>query len=304
LQKMATKLQEIEQDRKGTDSALRTMIDRVARDQSTLQTETSRLVQALRAPSGRGQWGEMQLKRVLDMAGMQEGVDYERQASGQGVRPDVVIRLPGKQNLVIDAKTPMSAYLDACREGISEDERGLLMRKHAEQVRSHIKILGSKDYIAQFETPDFIVMFLPDENFHRAALDYDASLLEFGLDYKVILATPTTLIALLRAVAYGLRQEKLSQNAQSVLKLSDELYKRVGTFMSHFEKLQRGLNSAVGCFNLAAGSLERQVMSTVRKMQDLSGQQKITDTMPVPTIEQLARPLAMSVTEVVEPQEV
>lgn len=278
LKTMDEKLAHLETARVKAYAELETHIQGMTADQTKLRQETSTLVQALRSPSTRGQWGEMQLKRCLEMAGMIEGVHFEQQVTANnGQRPDVIVKLSGGQCLVIDSKAPLEGYLDAIKEGISEDDRRVGLERHARHVRTHIKQLGSKSYWEQFDTPEFVVMFLPGESYFSAALEIDPSLIESGVDQKVIPASPTTLISLLKAVMYGWRQEQLAENAREISELGSELYKSLSTFSGHVQKVGRGLSGAMNSYNDAIGSLERNVLPKARKFDELEVSSQIKD---------------------------
>ncbi|MGB0775413.1 MAG: DNA recombination protein RmuC, partial [Akkermansiaceae bacterium] len=274
LEKVQHQITESEKLRASDKASLKEQIVHIAEANHGLQKETHKLVKALRQPTGRGQWGEMQLKRVVEMAGMQEHCDFETQASttdddGKRLRPDLIVKLPGGQQIVVDSKAPMDAYLDAI-EAEDEGQRETAMARHAAQVRTHIQQLSSKKYQEQFEsTPEFVVLFLPSEAFFSAALSQDSSLIEKGVDQGVILSTPTTLIALLRAVAFGWRQEALAENAREISSVGRELYSRIGTFAGHVQKMGRSLNTAVADYNKTVGSLETRILTGAKKLEAL-----------------------------------
>jgi DNA recombination protein RmuC len=296
LSKMDMHLKSVEKDRTGAYEGLKQQVTSLIETQKELRSETGQLVKALRTPSARGRWGEMQLKRVVEMAGMLSHCDFSEQTSTESeegrLRPDMIVRLPGEKVIVVDAKTPLAAYLDSL-ETDDEAIRKKALERHTRHIREHMKQLGSKSYWSQFEeSPEFVVMFLPGENFFSAALEVDPALIEIGTENGVILATPTTLIALLRAVAYGWRQESLADNARQISNLGQDLYKRLGDMNGHLDNLGAHIGRSVDAYNKTIGTFESRVLVSARKFEEMKvsdDKKKITKSSD---IEKLPRKVA------------
>lgn len=273
LGKMDEQIRAIEKARGEAYGALSQQVESLVRMQGELRSETSNLVKALRAPAVRGRWGEIQLKRVVELAGMMNQCDFFEQHTVQGgegkLRPDLCIRLPGGKNIIVDAKAPLLAYLESL-EAPTEEARCAKLRDHARQVRDHMGKLAAKAYWDYLKpTPEFVVLFLPGETFFSAALEQDPSLIEQGVGEKVILATPTTLISLLKAVAYGWRQEQIADNTERICQLGQELYERLAVTAGHVANVGSALKTSVDRYNQAVGSLESRVLISARRFKDL-----------------------------------
>jgi len=295
LNKVDAQIQQMEVARGDAYGELRAQVQSLITTQKELQSQTGNLVQALRTPNVRGRWGEIQLRRVVEIAGMLSYCDFTEQESvttetGR-LRPDLVVKLPGGKNVVVDAKTPLQAFLDAF-ETTDEEARRACLANHARQVRDHMKTLAGKNYWEQFDpTPEFVVMFLPGETFFSAALEQDSSLIEQGVLSRVIPASPTTLIALLKAVNYGWNQEKLARNAQQISALGKELHDRLRLLAGHITQVGTGLDRAVESYNKAVGSLESRVLVSARKFAELGT--SVADDIPeLEPIETTARALS------------
>jgi DNA recombination protein RmuC len=295
LTKVDEKIQQMEVARGDAYGALRAQVQSLITTQKELQSETGNLVRALRTPNVRGRWGEIQLRRVVEIAGMLSYCDFSEQESVNTetgrLRPDLVVKLPGGKHVVVDAKTPLQAFLDAF-ETTDEDARRVCLANHARQVRDHMNTLSGKKYWEQFDaTPEFVVMFLPGETFFSAALEQDSSLIEHGVLNRVIPASPTTLIALLKAINYGWNQEKLARNAKQISDLGKELHDRLRNLAQHISSVGTGLDRAVECYNKAVGSLESRVLVSARKFAEL-GASVAEDIPELEPIETTARALS------------
>lgn len=289
---------DLEKRREGAYSALSKQIEGLVAAERELAKETSQLSQALRSPQVRGLWGQIHLRRVVELAGLLSYCDFFEQKSvesdGKVWRPDLVVRLPGQRNIVIDAKTPLNAYLDASDAG-DELLRKTKLLEHASALRKHMKDLSNKEYWKQFDfAPEYVILFLPAEVFFSSALQVDPSLIEYGAGQNIIIATPTTLIAILRAVAFSWKQESLSKSAKEIAQLGQELYDRIGIVSEYWNKLGRNLNGAVESYNQSVASFETRVLVSARKLKEVGSFMK---EIPEPdAIDKLAREM-----KVIEP---
>ena len=306
LKKVEDRAQELEKSREGAYQKIHEQVKHLAEGQVRLHTETGRLVQALRQPGTRGRWGEYQLRNVLEMAGMTKHVDFVEQQTQQGsdgaLRPDVILRLPGGKSIVIDAKTPLEAYLNAV-EAEDEAKRAEHVSAHVRHLRGHMRALASKEYWQALtnETPDFVVMFVPGEAFVSVAMERDPGLFEDAVANRVLISTPTTLIALVKAVAYGWQQEKLTENARDIAAAGRELYDRVKTFGSHMERVSRSLRQTMEHFNRSVGSLEGRVLPSARRLEALGAAPEGEELTAPPPVE--TEPRGLQAAELVGPAE-
>ena len=280
LEKTEKQIHSMEHERKEAYGALTQHLEAMTQTQQALQGETRNLVKALRRPEVRGQWGEMTLKRLAELAGMVEHCDFYEQEHTQtedgAMRPDMIVRMPGGREIVVDVKTPLDAYLSAV-EATDEKEREVHLARHTKNVRKRVQELAIKGYWNQFKnSPEFVVLFIPGDQFLSAALDNDYSLLEDAMQQKVILATPTSFVALLRAVAYGWRQESLAENAQHIREVGEDLYARLATFAEHLGKVGKNLNNSVQHYNKAVASFDTRVLPGARKFTEMGISSKKT----------------------------
>lgn len=285
LEKVDAKIGEMEKVRATAYGQLSEQLKSLGTAQISLQAEAAKLTTALRSTSTAGTWGELQLRRVVEMSGMSSYCDFAEQQTGGGFRPDLIVRLPGGQQIIIDAKAPNDAYREAAN-ATDEAVRSARLAEHATKVRSHIDALGAKNYWEQFQpSPEFVVLFLPGDQFLAGALQGDPGLIDRAIARKVLLATPATLIALLKAAAYGWRQEDASKNAQVIADLGRALYDRVATFADNLDKVGRGLETASKAYNTAVGSFEQSVLPGARKLSELGakGAKELADPAPVET---------------------
>lgn len=306
LQSSHKQIAELEKSRSEAYGGIKSQLESMQLSQQSLAKETQNLVNALRRPEVRGRWGEITLRRLVELAGMVEHCDFQEQvhsvAEDQVIRPDMIVHMPNDRDLVVDVKTPLDAYLEAV-EAQDDTQRQLGLQRHARNVRDHIKTLSSKAYWAQFtNSPEFVILFIPGDQFLSAALNEDPELIESALAQQIILATPTSFVALLKAVAYGWRQLALANNAQEIRVLAEDLYGRLTTFVAHMNKVGRQLGSSVESYNRAVGSLERKVLPGARKFVELGihSKKKLEKT---ETLDPVPRTLIETAGEDEEPQE-
>jgi len=271
-------ISELEKSRSEAYGSIKSQLEEMHSSQKSLKQETQNLVNALRRPEVRGRWGEITLRRLVELAGMVEHCDFQEQVhtvgEGQIIRPDMVVRMPDRRELVVDVKTPLDAYLEAV-EAKDDAQRKLGLERHAKNVHAHIRMLASKAYWDQFEeSPEFVILFIPGDQFLSAALNEKPDLIEYALSKQIILATPTSFVALLKAVAYGWRQLSLAENAREIRTLAEDLYGRLASFVGHMNTMGRQLARSVEHYNKAVGSLERSVLPGARKFVELGVHEK------------------------------
>ena len=276
LQASQKQIEELEKARSEAYGGIKSHLETMQASQKSLAQETQNLVKALRRPEVRGRWGEITLRRLVELAGMVEHCDFQEQVHHAGedqvIRPDMIVRMPDERELVVDVKTPLDAYLEAV-EAADDAQRELGLQRHTRNLREHIRTLSSKAYWAQFsKSPEFVILFIPGDQFLSAALNVDPELIDYALTQQIILATPTSFVALLKAVAYGWRQSQLAENAEEIRTLAQDLYGRLATFVAHMNRVGRQLASSVENYNRAVGSLERSVLPGARKFTELGVQ--------------------------------
>jgi DNA recombination protein RmuC len=305
LGRVDTRLEHLDRDRVRTSSMLQEQLRGMLEAQERLRGETGALVAALRKPQARGRWGEMQLRNVVEMAGMVAYCDFAEQVTvhdeDRTLRPDLIVNMPGGKQVVVDAKAPLQAFLDAYEAG-DETSREHHMREHARLLRDHIRKLSARSYWSQFrDAPDFVLLFLPGEHFYNAALEADPSLIQQGVDQQVLIATPTTLIALLRAVHFGWQQEKVAENAREISELGRELHTRIASVADHVQKLGKRLGGAVDAYNATVGSLETRVLVSARRFTEHGVVGHDKDIAPLEPVDRVPRaPQAPELTAVSE----
>jgi DNA recombination protein RmuC len=299
LGRMESEIGRLERERRQAHGELAAMVRTLGDGVGTLRQETGNLVTALKRPATRGSWGEIQLRNVVEMAGMLAHCDFLEQSTirsdGGALRPDMLVRLPGGKLIVVDSKVPLDAYLSAL-EASSEDEREMHIARHASQTREHIVKLAAKGYQAQLEaTPEFVVMFVPSDGIYQAALAGDPALIEYGVQRQVLLATPTTLIGLLWAAHHGWREERIAESARDIAESARELHRRLGRFIEPLSKVGRQLDSAIGAYNEAVGSFDTRVVPQVRRIEE-AGAASDREVSPPPPVETTARPVTARLT--------
>lgn len=295
LKRTSEQIEALEKERRQTQGSISQYLQNMQETQLSLQTETRNLVNALRKPEVRGRYGEMSLRRLAELAGMIEHCDFtEQETTADGMRPDMIVKMPDDRQIVIDAKTPINAYLDAI-EATDDAARDAHLVRHVRHIRDQVQKLSAKAYWSQFDqSPDFVVMFLPGEQFLEPALKLAPDLHEEALRQKVVLATPTSLVALLKVVAYGWRQQRLAENAEEICRHGEELHRRLATFAEHLDKLGRSLGSSVETYNKAVGSFERQVIPGARRFPEM-GVRSGKDIPQLDPIEKLPRDVTSAV---------